>query len=145
MFNLDLKLGWKSGTTFFTTRPWKHCEARVEVQTAHALLHVWRLFCLLWFKCKRTVAKWVRFSNISLSSERVFERTCSSLMRATSCMMPSVFHLRRAIAQYHQTICELLSHFQYFKFKTVYVSHRPFNDVNASLFVCLHGCAIARA
>jgi len=31
----------------------------------------------------------------------------------------------------------------YFKFDTVYISHSPFNAWNASLFVCLHGCAIA--
>jgi len=33
----------------------------------------------------------------------------------------------------------------YFKFDIVYISHSPFNAWNASLFVCLHGCAIACA
>jgi len=86
------------------------------------------------------------FSSTCLCNLWFAEQTCSSLMRATSCMMSSVFSLRRAIAQYHQTICEVPSHFQYFQFKLyIYVSHRPFNDVNASLFMCLHGCAIACA
>ena len=27
----------------------------------------------------------------------------------------------------------------------MYISHSPFNDWNASLFACLHGCAVACA
>jgi len=52
------------------------------------------------------------------------------------------------IAQYHQAICAVLSHFHAlptFKIYGIYTAHSPFNARNDSLFACLHGCAVACA
>jgi len=63
----------------------------------------------------------------------------------------AVFPLKCATAQYHQTICVVLLHsrelltFQIYHCIGMYISHSPFNDWNASLFACMHGCAVACA
>jgi len=54
-----------------------------------------------------------------------------------------------AIAQYHRQFAQcylILAHFQHSKFSAVYIyRYSPLNVENASLFVCLHGCAVACA
>ena len=52
------------------------------------------------------------------------------------------------IAQCHQPICTVLSHFHAlptFQIYGIYTWQSPFNVRNDSLFVCLHGCADACA
>jgi len=47
--------------------------------------------------------------------------------------------------QYHQTICVVLFSFSRTSNLIRYISHIPLKVGNASLFVCLHGCAVACA
>jgi len=54
----------------------------------------------------------------------------------------------RSTTRHFAQCYSILAHFQHSKFYTVYIqyiSRSPFNAWNASLFACLHGCAVACA
>jgi len=60
-------------------------------------------------------------------------------LRCANCASTHMHSCTRQFAQCYL----ILTYCKHTKFYTVHISHSPFNDWNASLFVCLHGCAIA--
>ena len=120
-------------TCIFRTR----VQQKVIFESKHQVIAIAFNWKLLWTK---STILWIYF--YKRGSWPLQQYRCEYICSPSQ----TVFPLKRAAAQSHQTLCAVKSHSRALTtFQTsylIYISHRPFNASNSSLVGCTHGYAL---